>query len=64
MATTIKTERKDCRQINSDTWEEEFDRDLKRAISGDELLTRISGRIHKMFEDEGNISVRSRALPV
>jgi len=32
--------------------ESEFDRDLKRAISGDELMNRLSNRIHKMFENE------------
>ena len=31
--------------------EDEFDRDLKRAISGDELMNRLSIRIHKMFEN-------------
>ena len=33
-------------------WEDEFDRDLKRAISGDELMNRLSVRINKMFENE------------
>jgi len=33
-------------------WEEEFDRDMRRAISGDELINRLSVRINKMFENE------------
>ncbi len=32
--------------------EDEFDRDLKRAISGDELMNRLSVRIHKMFKED------------
>jgi hypothetical protein len=32
--------------------EDEFDCDLKRSISGDELINRLSNRIHKMFENE------------
>jgi len=32
-------------------WEDEFDRDLKRSISGDELINRLSVRINKMFEN-------------
>jgi hypothetical protein len=33
-----------------------FDRDLKRAISGDELMNRLSNRISKMFENESTLS--------
>jgi hypothetical protein len=36
--------------------DDEFDRDLKRSISGDELMNRLSGHIHKMFENENTIS--------
>jgi len=39
--------------------EDEFDRDLKRAITGDELINRLSIRIHKMFENESTLSARS-----
>ena len=39
--------------------EDEFDRDLKKAISGDELINRLSKRIHKMFENEGALSTGS-----
>jgi hypothetical protein len=35
--------------------EAEFERDLKTAISGDELVNRLSGRIYKMFENDGNL---------
>ena len=40
-------------------WEDEFDRDLKRAISGDELINRLSIGIHKMFENESTLSAGS-----
>ena len=30
--------------------ESDFENDLKRAVSGDELMRRMTGRIHKMFE--------------
>ena len=36
--------------------ESDFENDLKRAISGDELMKRMTGRIHKMFENERTIS--------
>ena len=36
--------------------EDEFDHGLKRAISGDELINRLSIRIHKMFENENTLS--------
>jgi len=39
--------------------EDEFDHDLKRAISGDELMNRISVRIHKMFKNESALSTGS-----
>ena len=32
--------------------EDEFDRDTRRAISGDELINRLSNKIYKMFENE------------
>ena len=35
---------------------DEFDNDFKRAISGDELMNRLSVRIHKMFENAGTLS--------
>ena len=36
--------------------ENEFNNDFKRAISGDELMSRLSVRIHKMFENAGTLS--------
>jgi hypothetical protein len=39
--------------------EDEFDRDLKRAISGDELMSRLSARIYKTFENESALSTGS-----
>jgi len=36
--------------------EDEFDRDLKRAISGDELMNRLSTKIHKMFKNGSSLS--------
>ena len=36
--------------------ESEFNVDLKRAISGDELMSRLSVRIHKMFKNAGTLS--------
>lgn len=39
--------------------EDEFDHDLKRAISGDELMNRLSIRIHKMFENESTLPAGS-----
>jgi len=39
--------------------ENEFDRDLKRAISGEELMNRLSIRIHKMFENESALPTGS-----
>ena len=38
------------------TGEDDFDQDLKRAISGDELISRLSTKIHKMFENEHTLS--------
>ncbi|GHT80605.1 hypothetical protein FACS189467_3180 [Bacteroidia bacterium] len=38
--------------------EDEFDRDVKTAISGDELVNRLSGRIYKMFENDGKLSAK------
>jgi hypothetical protein len=38
--------------------EDEFERDLKTAISGDELVNRLSGRIYKMFENDGKLSAK------
>ena len=40
--------------------EDEFDRDLERAISGDELINRLSVRIHNMFENESILPAGSR----
>jgi len=37
--------------------DDEFDRDLKRAISGDELMNRVLNRIHKMFENKSVLSI-------
>ena len=34
----------------------DFESGLKRAISGDELMSRITNRINKMFENERTIS--------
>ena len=34
---------------------DEFDNDFKRAISGDELMNRLSVRIHKMLENAGTL---------
>jgi len=39
--------------------QDEFDHDLKRAISGDELVNRLSVRIHKMFENESALPAGS-----
>ena len=39
--------------------EDEFDRDLKRAISGDELMNRLSIRIHKTFGNESALPTGS-----
>ena len=39
--------------------EDEFDRDLKRAISGDELINRLSIKIHKIFENESALPAGS-----
>ncbi|MDR2232860.1 MAG: hypothetical protein LBE56_07030 [Tannerella sp.] len=39
-----------------DNEDDEFTHDLERAISGDELINRLSVRIFKMFENEGAIS--------
>ena len=36
--------------------EDEFNLDFNRAISGDELMSRLSVRIHKMFENAGALS--------
>ena len=36
--------------------EDKFDQDLKRAISGNELINRLSIRIHKMFENGSTLS--------
>ena len=36
--------------------ENEFDRDLKRSISGDELISRLSTKIHKMFKNGSALS--------
>jgi len=36
--------------------ESDFENDLKRAISGDELMRRMTSRIHEMFENERTIS--------
>ena len=36
--------------------EDEFDRDLKKSISGDELINRLSTKIHKMFENGSTLS--------
>jgi len=36
--------------------EDEFDKDLKRAITGDELINRLSLRIPKIFENESALS--------
>jgi len=36
--------------------EDEFDRDLKKSISGDELMNRLSTKIHKMFENGSTLS--------
>ena len=36
--------------------EDEFNHDFKRAISGDELMNRLSVRIHKMFENASSLS--------
>ncbi|GHU94986.1 hypothetical protein FACS1894156_3900 [Bacteroidia bacterium] len=38
--------------------EDEFDRDLKTAISGEELVNRVSKRIYKMFENDGKLSAK------
>jgi hypothetical protein len=35
---------------------DEFNCDLKRAISGDELMNRLSTKIYKMFENESVLS--------
>ena len=39
--------------------EDVFDLDLQRAISGDELMNRLSNRIHKLFENESTLSTGS-----
>ena len=39
--------------------EDEFDRDLQRAISGDELVSRLSKRLDKMFENASALPSRS-----
>ena len=39
--------------------EDKFERDSKRAISGDELMNRLSSRIYKMFDNENTLSTRS-----
>jgi hypothetical protein len=39
--------------------EDEFSRDLEQAISGDELMSHLSDRIYKMFENENFVSPKS-----
>jgi hypothetical protein len=39
--------------------DDEFSRDLEQAISGDELMSRLSVRINKMFENENLVSPKS-----
>ena len=39
--------------------EDEFYRDLKKSISGDELMNRLSTKIHKMFENDSTLSSES-----
>ena len=42
--------------------ENDFESGLKRAISGDELMNRMTNRINKMFENEPTIPARNRNL--
>ena len=42
--------------ISRQNQEDEFDRDVNRAISGDELLNRLSTKICKLFENERTLS--------
>jgi hypothetical protein len=39
--------------------DDEFSQDLEQAISGDELMSRLSDRINKMVENESFISSKS-----
>jgi hypothetical protein len=66
MATTIEQSRKAVKtkpaqfvKKGLDSGINEFNRDLERAISGDELVNRMSQRIYRMFENEGDLSARS-----
>jgi hypothetical protein len=41
------------------TKKDEFDCDLKRAISGEELVNRLSAKILNLFENESSLSTGS-----
>jgi len=44
-------------------WKKEFEADMKRAISGEELERRVTMGINKLFSNDYFVFARSRAVP-